>query len=133
MLEHPIFTQPRQSSYDYNAMTISKSGESVAVTASINYVRNPPSAGGDKLLFVTETDEDSTMQCLPGRDMVIRNARGLSTSVDREGFQLLSHRSAITDFDAIEFNAAANATYMREGEALVAATTGVSPGRHCAT
>ena len=37
------------------------------VTATVNYIRNPPaSATGPKLEFVTEDESLSTMQTLPG-------------------------------------------------------------------
>ncbi len=107
-------------------MTDHDARNSAAVTAAINYVRNPPPAGGDKLLFVTEKEEASTMQCLPGRQMRIRNGRNLSTSLDREGFRLLCHPSAISQFDGIEFDAGANAIYMQEMEAIVREATGAA-------
>ena len=52
--------------------------------------------------FVSEAEEKSTMQTLPGREMSIINARGVETSLDREGFRLVQHVSAIRDFDGIE-------------------------------
>ncbi|GAB5453634.1 MAG: CmcJ/NvfI family oxidoreductase [Halioglobus sp.] len=107
-------------------MTDKDARNSLAVTAAINYVRNPPPAGSDKLLFVTENEDASTMQCLPGRQMRIHNGRSLSPSLDREGFRLLSHQSAISDFDGIEFDASANAIYMQEIEAIVREATGAA-------
>lgn len=96
------------------------------VTATVNYVCNPPAPGEEQLEFVSEAEENSTMQTLPGREVRISNARPLATSLDAEGFKLLSHRSAITDFDGIELDQELNAQYMEELCELLKEETGAS-------
>ena len=53
--------------------------------------------------------------------MPIHNARGVDATIDREGFQLLQHASAVTDFADREEVAR---VHMREIEELVQAVTG---------
>ena len=72
------------------------------VHAEVNYVRNPPLAGDAVLEFVTEAEERSTMQTLPGRTVPILDTRGITTDLDREGFVLVDHVSAVADFDLIQ-------------------------------
>jgi hypothetical protein len=96
------------------------------VRSQVNYIRNPPVAGADKLEFVSEAEEDSTMQTRPGRPVWIEDARLLSSSLDREGFRLLSHHSAIADFEGIELDPVANAKYMEELSALLSEEVGAS-------
>ena len=92
----------------------------------VNYVRNPRAPGEEPLEFVSEEEARSTMQTLPGREASITNARGIHTSLDREGFQLVSHVSAIKDFDGIELDPARNETYTEELCDLLQAETGAS-------
>ena len=96
------------------------------VHAEVNYVRNPPTAGADQLEFVSEAEETSTMQTRPGRAVWVEDARSLGSSLDREGFRLVSHKSAISDFDGIELDPVANATYMEELSLLLTRETGAS-------
>jgi hypothetical protein len=63
--------------------------------AEVNYVWNPPTEPGVTLTLVTEAEEHSTMRTLPGRSVWITNARSLRTDLDREGFLLVAHVSAI--------------------------------------
>ena len=83
-------------------MVASETVERLGIDAEINYVRNPPSPIGDVLKFVTEAEEQSTMETLPGRTVRITNARTLESDLDREGFALVSHTSSIVDFDLIQ-------------------------------
>lgn len=96
------------------------------VRAQVNYIRNPPVAGAHKLEFVSEAEEKSTMQTRPGRPVWIQDARLLSSSLDREGFRLVSHPSGIDDFDGIELDPVANARYMAELSALLIKEVGAS-------
>jgi hypothetical protein len=96
------------------------------VRAAVNYVCNPPAPGEDKLVFFSEAEENSTMQTLPGRKVTITDARGRVTSLDREGFRLVSHRSAIDDFEGIELDPDRNASYMAELLQLLAEETGAA-------
>lgn len=84
-----------------------------SVRSTINYIRNPPGAGAPTLEFVTEDEDRSTMVTTPGRTVSIVDARTLpvSASLDREGFELLRHRSAVEDFSAIEVDAAVDEHY----------------------
>ena len=47
------------------------------VLADVNYIRNPPTEPGEVLEFVTEAEELSTMQTLPGRAVRITDARSI--------------------------------------------------------
>lgn len=94
------------------------------VRAEIGYVRNPPPAGDAPLTFVTEDEPRSTMQVRPGRSVDIHDVRGEETSLDREGFVLVPHTSAVTAFDAIEEDRSVDQLYADEMAALVAELTG---------
>jgi hypothetical protein len=96
------------------------------VFAPVNYVRNPPPPGGQLLEFVTEDEARSTMQTLPGREMWITNARPLATELDREGFVLVPHVSAVADFDLIQEDPAVDQLYIDEMAELLAGVTGAS-------
>lgn len=94
------------------------------VRAEVHYVRNPPPAGAEPLTFVTEDEARSTMVVTPGEEVVLHDLRGTTTSLDVEGFELVRHASAVTDFHAIEEDAAVDALYLQEMEAFVAELTG---------
>lgn len=95
------------------------------VQAAVNYIRNPPRSATDpKLEFCTEDETRSTMQTLPGEVMAIRSARGLSTSLDREGFILVPHVSQVADFRLIEEDPAVDQLYVDEMAALLRDVTG---------
>jgi len=93
--------------------------------AEVNYVRNeaPP---GSTLTFVTEDESRSTMVTLPGREVVIADARGLDTDLDREGFVLVPHVSGVADFDLVEEDPAVDARYVAEMTALLGELTGAT-------
>ncbi len=94
--------------------------------STVNYVRNPPGAGAPTLEFVTEDERSSTMETLPGRPVWVRDARALSTDLDREGFVLVRHTSAVVDFDAIEEDPAVDQAYTEEITELLREVTGAS-------
>ena len=94
------------------------------VRAEVNYVRNPPPDGAPPLTFVTEDERRSTMQTLPGREVWVHDVRGVDTSLDREGFVLVRHTSAVPDFDEIEEDPAVDQRYVDEMTALLADVTG---------
>lgn len=95
------------------------------VTAEVNYIRNArTSATEPKLEFVTEEESLSTMQTLPGEAMTIRSARGLATSLDREGFVLVPHVSQVEDFRLIEEDAEVDKLYTDEMAMLLREVTG---------
>lgn len=96
------------------------------VEALVNYIRNPPAAEEAKLEFVTEAEEQSTMQTTPGRPVSIQNARGRATSLEREGFELVDHTSSVVDFDAIEADPEVDGHYGAEMSELLAAVTGAA-------
>ena len=92
------------------------------VTASLNYLVNTgnapvnyPSQGGADLSRFSGSFEDRTVR--------IQDARGLPLSIDRGGFQLVQHASAVSDFYD---DAQIEGIYNAEIERLVAATTGAS-------
>lgn len=93
--------------------------------AEINYVRNRP-APGEVLEFVTEAEERSTMETLPGREMWIADARPLAPTLDREGFELVHHVSSIDDFGLIQEDPAVDQRYIDEMTALLAEVTGAA-------
>jgi hypothetical protein len=91
--------------------------------AEVNYVRNPPAVGEPSLTFVTEAEESSTMVTKPGRLVEIHDVRGVHTSLDIEGFALVPHSSAVTDFDAIEEDPAVDRLYIDEMTRLLEEVT----------
>jgi hypothetical protein len=97
-----------------------------SVDAEINYVRNPSPPQGEVLTFVTEAEERSTMEVLPGRVVRITNARSLESDLDREGFTLVPHRSSIVDFDLIQDDAESDQRYIDEMADLLAQVTGAT-------
>jgi hypothetical protein len=94
--------------------------------ADVNYIRNRPTAPGDVLEFVTEDEMLSTMRTVPGRPVSIADARPLTTDLDREGFVLVPHVSAVTDFDAIQEDPAVDQLYIDEMTELLVQVTGAS-------
>ncbi|MCB2062147.1 MAG: hypothetical protein KDE25_01575 [Novosphingobium sp.] len=107
-------------------MTASVASAPDRVRATINYVRNPVAPGKPPLTFVTEQDHLSTMETLPGREVWIENLRGKGSSLDREGFELVRHASAVPDFHLIEEHAETGQLYAEEMSALLATATGAS-------
>jgi len=66
--------------------------------AAINYVARGP---GRMRFFANDSSRDTVV--LDPRTMEIRDARAAATTLDREGFVLVPHRSAVADFaDASE-------------------------------
>ncbi len=96
------------------------------VLGEINYVRNPPASAAETLDYFEGDEKRTTMQTLPGRVMVIRDARQQSVSLEREGFQLVHHQSGISDFEGIELNPALDARYLEELTQFLAQLTGAS-------
>jgi hypothetical protein len=97
------------------------------VDAEINYIRNAPAADDGTILeFVTEDERLSTMETLPGRTVHITDARELGTDLDREGFALVHHESAVADFDRIQEDPDVDQQYIDEITSLVADVTGAS-------
>lgn len=95
------------------------------VTAEVNYIRNARTSSTEpKLEFVTEEESLSTMQTLPGEAMTIRSARGLATSLDREGFVLVPHVSKVEDFRLIEEDPEVDKLYADEMATLLREVTG---------
>ena len=107
-------------------MVVSQVGEAAQVRAEVNYVRNPPDSPDVVLEFVTEAEENSTMCTLPGREVWITDARPLTTELDREGFVLVSHTSAVADFDAIQEDEEVDQLYIAEMTGLLQRVTGAS-------
>jgi len=96
------------------------------VHAEVNYVRNPPSNGEAVLEFVTEAEERSTMQTLPGRRVPILDTRGIATELDRDGFVLVDHVSAVTDFALIQEDPIVDQQYIDETTELLATLVAAS-------
>jgi len=103
-----------------------EAGRTSPVRAEVNYVRNPPGAGDAVLEFVTEDEDRSTMQTLPGREMRIVDTRGVATDLDAEGFVLVDHVSAVADFDLIQVDPVVDQQYIDETTELLRAITGAS-------
>lgn len=107
-------------------MTVMSQGDTAdKVRAGINYVRNEP-APGTTLEFVTADESQNTMVTLPGQEVWVADARGLDTDLDREGFRLVPHRSAVEDFGLIEEDEAVDALYVTEMSALLQEVTGAA-------
>ena len=66
------------------------------------------------------------MRTLPGRPVWITDARGLETDLDREGFVLVRHVSAVADFDLIQEDPAVDQQYIDEMTELLARVTGAA-------
>ncbi len=96
------------------------------VEAEINYVRNPPSDPAEKLEYVTEAEEHNTMVTLPGTPMWITDGRGLTTDLDREGFQLVTFPSAVADFHRLQEDPDVDQQYMAETAAMLEDLTGAA-------
>jgi hypothetical protein len=97
------------------------------VDAAVNYIRNAPTgADGTVLEFVTEDESRSTMETLPGRTVRITDARDVDTDLDREGFVLVHHVSAVSDFDRIQQDPVVDQQYIDEIQELVAHVTGAT-------
>jgi len=107
-------------------MAVSQQTARAGVEAAINYVRNPPPPGATSLEYVTEAEERNTMVTLPGMPMWIVDARGMATDLDREGFTLVRHASAVTDFHRIQEDAAVDQQYMDETAAMLEELTGAA-------
>jgi hypothetical protein len=84
------------------------------VDAEVNYVRNPPTTKDEKLTFVTEDEIHNTMVTLPGQTVHITNGREVATDLDREGFMLASHHSAVRDFHLIQEDPEVDQQYIDE-------------------
>jgi hypothetical protein len=96
------------------------------VRAEVNYVRNPPAPGDAVLEFVTEDEERSTMQVLPGQNVPIIDTRGVATDLDREGFVLVHHVSAVADFDLVQVDPTVDQQYIDETTELLRGLVGAS-------
>jgi len=96
------------------------------VHAEVNYILNPPREGGEALTFVTEAEDQSTMRTLPGKPVWIHNLRGTDTSLDKEGFELVAHTSAVPDFHRIEEDPEIDQLYIGEMTGLLQQLTGAS-------
>lgn len=94
------------------------------VRAEVFYLRNPAPAAAEPPTFVTEDEGRSTMVVTPGEEVVLHDLRGAETSLDREGFVLVPHTSAVPDFHAVEEDPAVDRQYLEEMEAFVAELTG---------
>jgi hypothetical protein len=95
--------------------------------ADVNYIRNALGPDdGTVLEFVTEDESRSTMETLPGRTVEITDARGLDTDLDREGFAIVHHESAVAGFDRIQEDPEVDQLYIDEITDLVAQVTGAS-------
>lgn len=96
------------------------------VRAEVFYVRNPQPDGVPPLTFVTENETRSTMVVTPGEEVELHDLRGTETVLDREGFVLVPHTSAVPDFHAVEEDPAIDQLYLEEMEAFVAELTGAT-------
>lgn len=94
------------------------------VRTDVNYVRNPPPEGAERLTFVTADEPRSTMVTLPGRQVWIHDVRGSETSLDVEGFVLVPHTSGVSDFEAIQVDPAVDQQYIDEMTSLFIEVTG---------
>jgi hypothetical protein len=104
-------------------VALSNAAEPSRVRADVNYVRTLAPQGAEPLTFVTEAEERSTMETLPGRRVWIHDMRGEHTSLDREGFVLVEHVSAVADFDRIEEDGEVDQLYIDEMSELLAEVT----------
>ena len=92
------------------------------VRATVNYVRG---AAGSSLQYVTEDESRSTMRTEP-TEVWIDDLRGEATDLDREGFVLVPHVSAVPDFGSIEEDPEVDARYGDELAGLLEELTGAT-------
>ncbi len=107
-------------------MAATEQSARAGVEAEINYVRNPPSDRAAKLEYVTEAEEHNTMVTLPGTPMWIADGRGLTTDLEREGFVLVRHESAVADFHRLQEDPDVDQQYMAETAAMLEELTGAA-------
>lgn len=105
--------------------TIEKSSDA-GVRGTINYVRNPVADGEAALTFVTEHEDQSTMVTTPGMAVWISDIRGQDASLEREGFMLVNHASAVSDLHQIEEDPEVDQFYINEMTELLKDLTGAS-------
>lgn len=106
-------------------MTESAILDTPAVQASVKYITDP---GKDRLIYVpSEAGHDNSKWAGQYRDHVvdIHNARSVPSgfSLDREGFELVEHKSTVTDFYD---DAQISEIYEPEIEALLKQATGAA-------
>ena len=108
-------------------MAATEQSARAGVEAEINYVRNPPSDRAAKLEYVTEAEEHNTMVTLPGHAHVDRRRGAASTTdLDREGFVLVRHESAVADFHQSRKTRTVDQQYMAETAAMLEELTGAA-------
>ena len=107
-------------------MTVTDTRSDTGVHATINYVRNPVRGSESPLTFVTEHEDQSTMITTPGMPVWIGDVRGQETSLDREGFMLVRHVSAVEDLHRIEEAPEVDQLYINEMTKLLKDLTGAS-------
>ena len=93
------------------------------VTATFDYLRDPPTDDpASPLCYYTEDRSRTTMRVVPVEMPIVDGRAEVgSFSLDREGFQLVPHHSAITDFMD---RAKTEADYPDEVAALIREVTG---------
>ena len=96
------------------------------VSGEIFYVRNPVKESEPALTFVTERESESTMVTRPGRQVMVHDMRGMETSLDHEGFQLITHKSGVRDLNLIEEDPEVDAVYVKEMTSLLTELTGAT-------
>lgn len=86
------------------------------VVGIVHYVRNPPLPSQARLEHHTEQEDRTTMIVAPGQAVAITNARRRreSFTLERQGFQLVPHASAIPDLRPIKNNQEMATAYRAE-------------------
>jgi hypothetical protein len=92
------------------------------VRATVNYVLD---GAGRPLQLVTEDESQTTMRT-HATEVWIDDLRGQATDLDREGFVLVPHESALADFGRIEEDPDVDARYGEEMAALLRGLTGAT-------
>ncbi|HEY6625285.1 MAG TPA: CmcJ/NvfI family oxidoreductase [Acidimicrobiales bacterium] len=106
-------------------MTIA-SAEVEKVRGEVNYLLNRSDDAGATLEFWSEDDTRSTMELASGQSVWIHNTRPErdTLDLDRNGFVLVDHRSAVSNFDMIQVHPLVDQHYAHEMAALLTEVTG---------
>ncbi|MGA7418129.1 MAG: CmcJ/NvfI family oxidoreductase [Acidimicrobiales bacterium] len=106
-------------------MTIA-SADVERVRGEVNYLLNRSDDAGATLEFWSEDDTRSTMELASGQSVWIHDTRPErdTLDLDRNGFVLVDHRSAVSNFDMIQVHPLVDQHYAHEMADLLTEVTG---------
>ena len=100
----------------------------VRVRGEVNYLLNRTDDAGATLEFWSEDDARSTMRLATGTSVWIHDTRPVRDTLDLDGngFVLVDHRSAVSNFDLIQLHPLVDQHYAHEMADLLTDVTGAS-------